>query len=90
MDKNYSPRPNLNGTEKWQLIDQNNEVRHAIDQVIGKMAAAMPHGRDFQINPDPRMDFSAARDRHLDRLRRLEAIKEEYDEIVQTLAGAAF
>jgi hypothetical protein len=45
------PQVSINGTSKGELIDQQQKVVDALSEAAALMRAAMPHGRDFQYDP---------------------------------------
>ena len=62
-DTKIKPCANLNGTSYVELLVQQNEALHALDDAFGKLVDACPHGRDYQIGPvkyeDARREFDA-------------------------------
>lgn len=46
------PQVNLNGSSKQDLLDQQEGVYYAAIALIEKLAAAAPHGRDYQTMPE--------------------------------------
>lgn len=69
-----TPIVNINGADRESLKQQVLAAHDAVDEAIDKLLAMMPHGRDYQLNPD---DYARARSQHYDRIRALEAVKEE-------------
>ena len=57
-----APIVNLNGATQSSLIDQQRAILRACSALHDALAAASPHGRDFQISPPG--DFEAAREQH--------------------------
>jgi hypothetical protein len=45
------PTVNLNGTDKIDLMNQVLDIKLALEKVNDVMAAATPHGRDYQLAP---------------------------------------
>ena len=78
----FFPIPNLNGQTRENLIAENHEVVAAINKAVGLAGRAAPHGRDFQLNPQ---DYNEARDKHFERIRALERVRDEFQLIVDFL-----
>lgn len=72
----HFPQVNLNGTSKESLENQYREILHATNELIIKLRAAMPHGRDY-----PNGGLYEARDEMEERIRKVDAIEKEISEI---------
>lgn len=71
------PCIHLNGTSKKRLIDDLCEVSSRLESALEALRRASPNGRDYYpFGPDA---LRAAEAEHLDRFRRLVAVKEEID-----------
>ena len=77
------PSIHLNGTSKRELISQLNEASHALNNAYSALKQAAPHGRDYY--PQGPTALETAITEHMDRLRRLDAIKEEIDAMTLTI-----
>lgn len=55
-----SPRINLNGTSREELIEQQKAVMQAADELYRALAKAQPHGRDYQTGEDSVEAYKAA------------------------------
>jgi hypothetical protein len=71
------PTIHLNGTSKERLIEDLCEASHALDSAFEALKRTAPNGRDYY--PQGPAALSMAEDEHTDRLRRLDAIKNEID-----------
>jgi hypothetical protein len=74
------PTVHLNGTSKTELVNGYRDALGAVNEAYRKLAAIMPHGRDYYVQSDGRA-LSIARNQHVDRLRKLEEIKTELETI---------
>lgn len=78
------PTLHLNGTSKGTLIDELCEASHALNVAYAAMKRCGPNGRDYYLQgPEA---INVATDEHSDRLRRLDAIKHEIDELTLAIA----
>lgn len=75
------PTLHLNGTSYDELYRQYSEACAAIDQAIRIVEDATPNSRDYYVKGDAAMP-SAVRE-HVDRLRRLAAVKDELYSILE-------
>jgi hypothetical protein len=64
-----SPRPWVNGSSSYDLIDQTMTVHRALEDAAHAMRLWQPHGRDYQIGGDYQAD-------HAEYLRRLKLVEE--------------
>jgi hypothetical protein len=78
------PTIHLNGTSKAELIEQLCEASQAIDLAYSALKQAAPNGRDYY--PQGPEAYTAARAQHEDRLRRLDAVKAEIDELAMAIS----
>jgi hypothetical protein len=68
------PIVNLNGNSREALVDQQRRILDALGQLLGAMHAAMPHGRDYQPQPQ---EYVAAREAWVERIMLLQSLKVE-------------
>jgi hypothetical protein len=73
------PTVHLNGTSKRELINQLCEASNALNDAYEKLKRAAPNGRDYY--PQGPSALTAATDEHMDRLRRVDAVKYEIDQL---------
>jgi hypothetical protein len=71
------PTIHLNGTSKQSLIDGLCDASDALNTAYEALKQTAPNGRDYYTQGPQAL--AAATDEHLDRLRRLDAIKAEID-----------
>ena len=74
------PYVNLNGTSSDSLMEQARAVRDAANALAVALAAAAPHGRDYQTAPAGTYD--KARDEWVARYKAVNAISVEYMDIM--------
>lgn len=74
-----APTIHLNGTSGPVLIEQNRAARVALRTALDVLQEARPHGRDYYTQAAGA--YERAKDEHLDRMRRLESIIDELEEI---------
>jgi hypothetical protein len=72
-----------NGTSAVSLIDALCNASEALDTAYMKLKLTAPNGRDYY--PQGTGAFQAAVDEHCDRLRRLDAIKNEVDAMTRAI-----
>ena len=77
------PVVNLNGTSREELRKQGIGVYNALSNVEAELRNMLPHGRDYQTVGFDR--YALAREQHMDRVRKIEAIKSEIYEIIRSL-----
>ena len=70
-----SPRPCINGSSVWLLLDQMMRVRRALADAATAMRMWRPHGRDYQIGGDYQADHAE----YLRRLKLVEELSEQYE-----------
>jgi hypothetical protein len=75
------PTLHLNGTSYDELYRQLSEACSAINDAIAKVEEATPNSRDYYVKGDAAMP-SAMRE-HVDRVRRLVAVKNELFSILE-------
>jgi hypothetical protein len=80
----HLPTLNLNGTSYDELTSQQEIVIEKINEAITAMSLAAPHGRDFQIDPDPHA-FRMAQADHLQRMFKLITVRDVHAKILQHL-----
>lgn len=69
------PTVHINGTGANDLLSQYEHAFSAVTDAIRAVTEAAPHGRDYYVHgPDA---YQAARNEHLDRVRRLQTVAEE-------------
>lgn len=81
------PTINLNGTSKRELLDQHVTAVVAMQAAIIAVQAAAPNGRDYQTMPKGTIDLAVAG--HVERLKRLESVLHELEEIAEHIADHA-
>lgn len=74
------PSVHLNGTSKDELITQLVAVDHAIEKAIAAIRRAMPHNRDYYVQPDPDAGIKA-RMAFDDRLITLSQLRADFSEL---------
>lgn len=74
------PIVHLNGSSARSLAEGYSEAALAISDAAEKLAAANPHPRDYYVDRDPDA-FTKARDEHIARQEKLEAIRKELEEL---------
>jgi hypothetical protein len=77
------PTIHLNGTSKARLIDALCNASDALNAAYAALRETAPNGRDYY--PQGPAALPAATNEHLDRLRRLDAIKAEIDALAQAI-----
>lgn len=73
------PTVHLNGDSKQSLIDPLCDASMAINSAYDALKQTAPNGRNFYTQGPGAL--GKATDEHMDRLRRLDAIKTEIDEL---------
>ena len=73
------PTIHLNGTSKEQLVAALCSASYALDNAYAKLKETAPNGRDYY--PQGQDAMPRARKEHDDRMRRLDGIKDEIDEM---------
>lgn len=82
----FVPTVHLNGTSKNELLEQILGAYNALGKALDAMAKAAPHMRDYYVkkyNAD--VAFNAATFQHHERIRKVTAIREEYEKIYLAL-----
>jgi hypothetical protein len=79
-----APTVHLNGTSRKELVEQLAEGWRKTSEAMTALQNGAPHARDYyiQTNPDA---YNIARAQHSDRLRRLQSIKDELNQILEKL-----
>lgn len=80
------PTIHLNGTSKEQLLDDLGEASNALDAAYRALKECAPNGRDYY--PQGAAALRQATEEHLDRLRRLDAIKAEVNALAVAIDAA--
>jgi hypothetical protein len=80
------PTIHPNGTSRDTLIDALCAASSALDKAYAALKQTAPNGRDYYPQGADAMD-SATRE-HMDRLRRVDVIKDEIDELTRAVARA--
>jgi hypothetical protein len=70
------PQVNLNGTSREALVEQQCDVMHALQDVLTKMGAAAPNGRDYQFRP---AEFKPAQQAWLERMTLIAKLHKEIE-----------
>jgi len=73
------PTIHSNGTSQEALIDALCDASSAIDKAYAALKKTAPNGRDYYPQGAPAMDKAVAE--HNNRMKRLDAIKAEIDEL---------
>ena len=81
-----TPQLNSNGTTPKELLKQQMDVMSALITAIEKLRQAGPNGRDYQTAP-PGALFKAQAE-HAARLKHLEIVMRELDQIAQHIANS--
>lgn len=77
------PTVHLNGTSKASLLGQLEDASNALEAAYKALKQAAPNGRDYYLDgPDA---ITAATAEHMDRLRRLDSVKDEIDELARKI-----
>ena len=79
------PTIHLNGTSKASLIEDLCEASQTLNLAYEAMKRTGPNGRDYY--PQGPAALEAATNEHMDRLRRLDAVKKEIDELTLAIDG---
>jgi hypothetical protein len=80
------PTIHLNGTSKQSLVDGLCDASDALNTAYAALKQTAPNGRDYYTQGPQAL--AAAQDEHLDRLRRLDAIKAEIDALTLAIDEA--
>lgn len=75
------PRVNLNGTSKESLVSQYTKVMRKLDDTLGLMGEAMPHGRDFQTMNNPEFHAEKAREAWRERMQLIRELRNEIEKL---------
>lgn len=79
-----SPTIHLNGTSKDRLLNALCNASDKLNEAYNALKQTAPNGRDYYVQgPDA---ITQATDEHMDRLRRLDAIKAEIDQLAESIA----
>ena len=78
-----TPHLNPNGTTPKELLQQQVDAMQALIRAIEKLRAAAPHARDYQTAAPGA--FCVAQQEHTDRIKRIESVTRELDQIAQHL-----
>jgi hypothetical protein len=78
------PQINLNGTNARDLLEQQVVAIEALRSAMSTLQAAGPNGRDYQTMPRGTIDLAVAG--HVDRLKRLESVLAELEEIAEHIS----
>lgn len=77
------PMIHLNGTSKESLIEGLCKASNAIEEAYQALKQTAPNGRDYY--PLGSEAIRVAESEHMDRLRRLDGVKEEIDEMTRAI-----
>lgn len=80
------PTIHLNGTSKERLVDALCDASNALNEAYEALKQTAPNGRDYY--PQGNDALAAATSEHMDRLRRLDAIKDEVDQLAMAIDAA--
>ena len=78
------PMIHWNGTARKELVEQIGDVLHRLDDTISAVRQATPHMRDYYPQRDPQA-WHKAMEEHEDRLRRLQTLRSEYEQLGEAL-----
>lgn len=73
------PTIHMNGTSLAALAEANEKVYYALLTAIAALAEAAPHGRDYY--PQSPEALHKAQDEHYDRIKRLQSVAKELEQI---------
>lgn len=79
------PTIHTNGTSKERLIELLCEASQALDLAFSALKQTAPNGRDYYPQGNDAFDKAVAE--HYDRMKRLDAIKDEVDELTRQVDG---
>lgn len=79
------PCIHLNGTSRESLVNDLEGAGNALELAYQALKETAPNGRDYY--PLAEGAFGVAVKEHMDRLRRLDAIKTEVDELIRSIAA---
>jgi hypothetical protein len=77
------PTVHLNGTSKMSLLEGYETAYNAVKLAIDALVDTAPHGRDYYVEADDA--YSKARDQYLDRLRKLEEVQRDLEELYRAV-----
>ncbi len=77
------PTVHLNGTSKAALLEQLENASNALNDAYAAMKQAAPNGRDYY--PQGEDALARATAAHLDRLRRVDTVKDEIDDMAREI-----
>jgi hypothetical protein len=80
------PTIHMNGTSKNDLLEGWLKMSHALNAAITAMVEEGPNGRDYYTQGDG--VFYKAQDEQRERIKKIAAVKEEIDTIVEHIADA--
>ena len=80
----HLPVPNINGTNREDLLKDHIQAMHALRNAISHVSAIAPHGRDYQTVAEPGALYAAQRE-HADRLKMLRVVLAEIETIAEAL-----
>jgi DNA-binding ferritin-like protein len=76
----------MNGTSAQSLYDQAEAAYNALQEAMRQMQQAAPNGRDYY--PQAAGAMERAQDEHFDRLRRVQALMAEYEQVMEHCSDA--
>ena len=77
------PTLNLNGTTGAELAEQCRAAWVALQAALEALQGMAPHGRDYQTAGAD--SYKVAREQYIDRVRRLESVKDEIMDIYEAI-----
>jgi hypothetical protein len=80
----HLPILNLNGTSYEELVRQQQNVIEKLSLAIAAMNEAMPHGRDYQLNPNP-TDCHLDQAEHVQRMLELTVMRDIHSARLENL-----
>lgn len=78
------PTVHLNGTSRDELLKQLTDASEALDAAYNMLKKANPNGRDYY--PQGTDVIYKAIEEHMSRLRKIDEVKEEIDELTRRVA----
>lgn len=82
------PKIHVDGTSREELLRLNEEAQHALWQAINALTLAAPNGCDY-IGVTPAGTLLEAKDQHNERLKRLQSVYAECQQMGLAIADQA-
>lgn len=81
------PTIHLNGTSKQELLDQLIDAGQALRSAYVALCEAAPNARDYY--PQGNGAYGAARDQHVERVRKIQAVIDELNALAEKIDAAS-